>query len=367
MRNTMRTATLAVLPLVLAGAANPALRAQDQPTVVEGRVEVIEVGVLADVPAGWRGRTAADLAQRVRVVEGGIERTPVSVAELGGGERDPFGRVLIVFDAERCSPEIVSNAALALGSAAERLTALGPVEVARLGESLEPLAAPTRSPGELAATLARIAGDPACGPAPTVERLAELRVDPAALECAAHPCLLAWVGPGSGRPAVAEGEAPAPPPELERYEPLARGLASGGWTFLALPVAKAAGAPRPSGPEPRHDARTGTYTFGIDLLSRDRKKPLSEAEYSSYLDVWQAPLRRLVAATAGELAATADRVDAALEALAGRSLLYYRTERPTDAPSGPLRLEVRAPGSDGRSFRVPEWAPTATGEPTGER
>lgn len=344
--------TTRIFALILAGglvvAAAPA-----QPPVVEGQVEVLEVGVLADLPASLRGRTADDLGGRLVILEDGIGRQPVSVARVGGAGTDAYGRVLLLFDLERCSPEILSVAPSVLGAEAERLVALGPVSVALLGESLRPFGGPTRSANELAALLARVAREATCGPPPPAERLARIALDAEALACPARPCLLAWAGPGWGQ---APGDAAAPPPDPAAVEPLARQLAAGGWAFLAVPVANTEpGAARRHAPEPTYRPETGTYTFGINLLGRRDKKPLTEEEATTLLDVWLAPLRRLVAATAGEFVGRAERMGEALDALGSRSILYYRAERRPQAP--PPRLEVRAAGDGGRSFRAAEWGP----------
>ncbi|HEX9800869.1 MAG TPA: hypothetical protein VGC00_11945 [Thermoanaerobaculia bacterium] len=345
---------VAVGSLALAAGGLPPAGAQE--TVVEGRVEVVEVGVLADLPGSLRGMSARDLASRVAIVEGGIERQPVSVAALGGEGHDPYGRVLVVVDVARCNPEILKVAPAALGAEAERLVALGPVEVALLGDELALRAGPSRSASEVAAALARVGSEAQCGPPPAPDRLEQMELAAASLACDARPCLLAWIGPGWGR--LPEGEGAAmPPPSSELVEPLAKRLAGLGWTFLAAPIDRAeASSPKRHGPEPRYRPESGTYTFGINVLERRKQKaPMSEDDYSRFLDLWQAPLRRLVAATAGELAANGEEVRRALDALAARSILYYRSERkPSD---GAPTLLVREPGEAGERFRTPEWAP----------
>jgi len=337
----------------LAGAA-----ANGQPPVVEGEVEVLEVGVLADLPAALRGRPADALASRLAILEDGVARAPVSVARVGGAGTDPYGRVLVVFDLVRCSPEILAAAPAVIGAEAERLVALGPVSVALLEERLEPFGAPTRSAEEAGALLARVAREVACGPVPEPERLEALELATDDLACPARPCLVLWAGPGWGRTSGAEGA--APPPDASAVEPLARRLASAGWAFVAVPVGSAeAGPPKRHAPEPSYRPETGTYTFGVNVLGRRDRKPLTEQEVSTLVDVWLAPLRRLVAATAGEFVASADRLAEALDAMAGRSMLYYRAERRPDA--APPRLEVREARAGGRSFRAAEWGPA--GEP----
>jgi hypothetical protein len=220
-----------------------------QAPVVEGRVEVLEVGVLADLPGSFRGRTAADLRGRLVVHEGGVAREPVSVARVGGGETDAYGSVRLLFDLERCSPEILQAAPAALGAEAKRLVALGPVSIELLRGTLEPFAGPTRSATEVAEQLARLAREVTCGAPPPPDRLARIELAAEALACPARPCLLAWAGPGWGQ--TPESQEMAPPPDAAMLEPLAKALASGGWAFLAVPLASSEPAgPKRHGPSP---------------------------------------------------------------------------------------------------------------------
>jgi hypothetical protein len=352
-RRDVRTATdpRRALRWTLAGALAlvSAAHAQQPPELRE-EVEVREVGVIADLPASLRGLSAAELAQRLTILEDGAERQPTSVAALLTGSSGGFERVLVGVDQLHCVSDLVSVAAAALGSEANRLTRLGPVEIVRVGQREESLLAPTTTPGTVAEALARLAGAPDCpvaaemapGPAPALARLA----------CPRGACLLVWVGPGwQSR----DDGAPAPASRQE-LDPLVRGLAGAGWTVLAVPLSRRdETAPRPAGKEPETRPGSRDSVWTINLLGRDRGQALSPADYERFLDVWLAPLRRMVAATAGELARWDDEVGARLEALAGRSVLYYRTERkPNDQPPA---LEVREPGAESRPLRVAEWAP----------
>lgn len=349
MRIGFRSAS--VLGWALAGtlAALPAARSQPAPVVRE-EVEVREIGILADLPEKLRGLSATELAARLVISEDGVQRTPTSVTALVGGPGGGFERVLVGVDDLHCAGDLVGVAAGALGSEAERLTRLGPVEISRVGTRERILLPPTSLPEAVAKALAALAADPGClaagelppGPPPALEGLV----------CPRGACLLVWIGPGwQSR----ENGAPAPASRQE-LDPLVRGLAGKGWTVLALPVQRRdEAAPRPAGKEPETRPGSRESVWTINLLARDRGQELSPEDYDRYLDVWLAPLRRLVGATAGELARWNDEVGSRLDALAGRSLLFYRTDR---APSGaPPAIEVREAGVEGKPLRAAEWAP----------
>ncbi len=323
--------------------------------MVHEQVEVREVGVVADLPGSLRGRTADDLAKRIVIVEGGVKRQPMSVSGLGGGGTSSYSRVLIVFDTERCSAEVLHTAGSALGAAAAQLVALGPVEVDLLGERLETRLDATLSSSTLAAALSRVAREAQCGTPPPADRLTRIELDAAQLSCPETPCLLVWAGPGWGRSPGAGGARATPPSDTE-VDPFAERLATHGWVVLAAPI-----TPTPEGEskryieEPRTEPGSDQHTFGVNVLDRHRKQPLSPQEYSKFVDIWMAPLRRLVATTAGELVDRPADLSGALGALAGRSMLWYRTDRL--AGGAPVPLVVHAPDDSGKTYRTAAWAP----------
>jgi len=360
---SIRSHAVVLLPVVLALVGPPA-RAQtpETPTVRE-QVEVREVGVVADLPPGYRGRSSQDLAGDLTIVEGGVTRQPMSVTPLGGEGANDYSRVLVVFDTARCDNNVLSDAASALGDHAAALVALGPVEISLLGSELEPRLVHkldrTLSSSEAAAALAQIAREQRCGPPPPPDRLRAVTLDARDLDCPARPCLLVWAGPGWGAPPSDGGKA-TPPPEPAAVEPLARTLAARGWVVLAAPIGS---VPPPKNrrsiPEPQQ-TRPGSdrYTFGVNVLDpqRQHREPLSPEEYSALVDVWLAPLRQLAASTAGEVAVEAGALDGALRSLAGRSILWYRTDRPPGRE--PPKIVVRAKRGAQTPFRTAEWAPT---------
>jgi len=348
-------AAVAASALVLALAASPDRLVAQTPTIEEQLV-VREIGVLADLPSDLRGATRDELGRRLRVTEDGIEREVVSVGAVGGAGSDAYSRIVILFDVARCSQEILLHGASAFGAHSDDLVALGPVELARLGvDGIEPVFGPSRSAADASEALAVVSTKERCEPAADPERLARLAERAETLVCDAPPCLLAWIGPGWG--ATPEEGAPPRPVAPEAMEPLARQLASSGWAFLAAPIAREReAARRPNVREPATLPGSDRHTFGINLLSRRRgDTPMAEEEYARYLDLWLAPLRRLVDATAGEYVDVAEDLPGALAAFAKRSLVYYRAERRADGERP--RLEIRRPGEAGPIYRAPEWAP----------
>jgi len=319
--------------------------------VVEGSVEVREVGVVVDVPASLRGQGPDALARRLTVLEGGVERRATSVGTLTAEGVDSFARVLVVADRIHCDPVVLEAGAAALGGSAEALTALGPVEVLEVGDGLEPRAAAGRSSSEAAAALGDVAAA-GCLPAEGGEVRRRLEVSDSELACPGVACLMIWIAPGWGMPPSGA----APPPAGAQVEPLARRLVSAGWLFVSVNTRpRDERESRPHVPDAESRPGSDRHSFGINVLRRPGEKPLAPEEYARYVDLWASPLRRLVDASAGEMVTRADEVAGTLGALAGRSVLWYRTDR---KPGGePVRLEVLERGSAGRHFKAPEWAP----------
>ena len=279
------------------------------------------------------------------VLEDGVARTPMSVAALATPGRSTYSKVVVAFDAVHCDDEILAAGAAAVGSEATRLVGLGPVDVVRAGERSETILQGGTSAETVAKVAAGLARGERCVAAPAAA-VVPPGLDPGS--CDDKPCLLVWVGGGWGDdPAAVDATAPA----LE--ERVAR-LAAGGWVVLAAPIARA--EEEDEGPTiraPDHQPGTDRYTFGVSIFGRKKGEKLSPEEYDRYVDLWLTPLRRLSAATAGELATTSEELASALESLGQRSILWYRAERAPGAPAP--KLEVREAGS----------ARAASGRPTG--
>ncbi len=327
----------------------PSLFAQEPPVIKE-EVEIREVGVVADLERSLRGLSAAELGTRLVVLEDGIARTPMSVAALATPGRATYSRVVVAFDTVHCQESILSAGAAAVGSEAERLVKLGPVDVVRAGERAETLLKGATSSETVAKVTAAVARGERCASSP-VAALIPPGLDPGL--CASKPCLLIWIGGGWGDdPAAIEAAKPA---LEERFA----ALASGGWVVLSAPVTEV-DKPK-SGPTikaPEQQPGTDRYTFGISISGSKKRERLSAAEYEQYVDLWLAPLRRLAGATAGELVTTSAELASALDALGERSILWYRAERAAGAPAP--KLEVREAGATARRLRTPDWAPSLT-------
>ena len=313
-------------------------------TGITEQLEVREVGVLADLPAELRGKPAAELASLLVVLEDGAARELSAIQPLAPPGAPAFGSVQVAFDALHCSPEVVERGALALGAAAAELTGLGPVSLAEEAAS-DPFA-PAPATGDAEALARRLLARARAGcprPGAGAARL------PETMPCSAPPCLLIWVSSGWG-------SGPALEAALAGVEPAARSLAASGWTVLGLAPVEAQ-APTGHGREPESRPGDDRSSWTVDLLDpgNERSSPRSAADYRRQVELELAPLRRVVAATIGALVTRADRLAGALEALRGRSLVFYRTDRPPGG--GPVPLEVRERRAGGARLRVAEWAP----------
>jgi hypothetical protein len=306
-----------------AGFAVAALAAAQEPPAVREQLEVREVPVLVELPASLRGRPVGEVAGRVVLTESGIARELAATAPVAPPAGAGFTRITVALDRLHCEDRQVRESADVLAASAARLVELGPVDFARLG-----------------------GGAPRFPEAPAI----------AGLECPGVPCLLLWIG---GAWTAGEDGAAAER-SIESSSELARELALGGWTVFAVaPLAAEGAAARPSAGESRPGDDQTSWTVDVRRLGREGT-PASEEEYGRYVDLDLAPLRRLVAATAGELAARVDEIAPALDALAGRTLLYFRTDRPAGDDAA---LELREAGAGGRRLHAPEWAVRAAARP----
>lgn len=334
MTTTCRRA--ATLLAVLAATAPVAAQLPE----VREQLEIREVPVLVDLPAAWRQRGAAALADDLVILEDGSPRELSAVAPVAPPAGSGFARVTLAVDRLHCSDEAVAAAVPALAALAPRWVALGPVDVVRLG-GREPATESTRD-ARLAASRIEALGGVRCALEPAAEA-----PDPASLTCPATPCLLVWIG-GGWRGGEAAGAS------LDAAARTARTLAQRGWSVIALGPAIAA-EPGPAGKPGTTLPGSDKTTWTVDLLDPARSAAEGRpAADQRAVDVALAPLRRLVAATAGELALGDDEVERALAAMESRTLLYFRTDR---APAQPAALEVRERGEGGARLKAPEWTP----------
>lgn len=327
---------------ICAGLAVAGFAAAQEPPAVREQLEVREVPVLVELPASLRGRPVDEIAGRLVLTESGSERELAAASTVAPPAGTGFTRVTVALDRLHCEDRLVSHSADSLAASAARLVELGPVDLARLGGGAPKLEPATRDADALSASLRRL-GTERCASRGTPEAPSI-----AGLECPGVPCLLLWIGG-----AWTAGEEGAAERGLESASQLARELALSGWTVFAVaPLAAESEAPKAAPGQARPGDDQTSWTVDVRRLGREGA-PASEEEYGRYVDLDLAPLRRLVAATAGELAARLDEIAPALDALAARTLLYYRTDRP---PGEDAALELREAGTGGRRLRAPEWA-----------
>jgi hypothetical protein len=325
-------ASLAVLAATLPAAAQlPEVREQ---------LEIREVPVLVDLPAAWRDRDVAELAGDLVIVEDGTPRELSAAAPVAPPAGAGFARVTLAVDRLHCSDDAVAAVAPALAALAPRWVALGPVDVVRLGGG-EAAGEGTRD-AQLAATRIAALTGVRCALEPSAQA-----PDLAPLACPATPCLLVWVG-GGWRGGEAAGVS------LDAAARTARTLSRRGWSVIAVGPAVAA-EPGPAGKPGTTLPGSDQTTWTVDLLDPRRSAAAGRpAADDRSVDVELAPLRRLVAATAGELALGAEELDRALAAMETRTLLYFRTDRAAEVPAP---LEVREAGENGARLSASEWAP----------
>jgi hypothetical protein len=337
----MRALTISMAWFLLAGTS--AFGQPPSGSTIRERVEVREAPVLVDVPAAWRGEAPARLSQRLVALENGAAREISALQAVAGPEGPGYSKVEIGFDTQHCQASVVRDAALALADAAGPLVALGPVEIAGwTGAGLILPSSPMTDAEEVAVRLTARAKEAGC-----LSR--GLEVPERQPVCPGTPCLLIWVAAGWGAGPDAEAA-------VASAAESARELAAGGWTVLAFaPVAPPVPPTYARKPETRPGDDRSSWTINLLDLRGARERGRAQQEAQRATDLGLAPLARVAAATAGELAATTDELGAALTAIGSRSLLYYRTDRAVGGQ--PVSFELRAAGDAGQRLRAAEWAP----------
>jgi hypothetical protein len=365
----------------------PAAAPQAEPSsaaAARETVEVIELSVLADVPArrGTLGWDPVDVGD-VELTEDGVSREVTEIEAATAADTGGSWRVLVWIDGERCVHARLLRRLEALGAAREELAALGAVQVvaadplprvltgtvgwqgfaADVASRVRCRAAPREAADRL-----RAAGRPAAALAAWAG--AEIARNDALLRSAGSatregPALLVLLSEGYDlRPHLrwAERERPAGAEAFaERAaaatEELGRGLAEGGWTVLV----PALDAPRSSAgggvvgtTEPSIPGSSRVPMLRVwPRRSRGQMRP--PAEYGVFLDFTLEPWRRVAALTAGGIATSAEDLRAALDEVRAKRRVWYRSARPEPGETRELRLALRH--SDGQPIRAPALLP----------
>jgi hypothetical protein len=347
----------------------------------------------------------------VLVLEGGIQREVTRLEALG--PEDPW-ELLVWIDGALCRPESLGPTLLALARHAATLARLGRVRVVVAGERPREVLAPSRHVLELETAFAALSRDEsvctkrasrllwAARAAPTPEeaesRLGELvgLVESRAGElarfagrCPHDACAVLHVAHGYPHELdLALPERLRSPGALAAGErlaaataELARRLALGRWSLLALPFAPPSSAgdesPRDSRPGPegmnRRSPRsprppmpegygrdTGDDPAGVATVRvwprgkkrRARTDALPARAWDVFLLREMAPLRALADGTGGMLLRVPEQLGPALAELGARTRIWYRT---TPLAPGEVRALQVLVGAPPRSALGPAW------------
>jgi hypothetical protein len=362
------------------------LSAQAPPAAPAGRetfaetIDVVETSALVELPAGRDDARPTDLL----LLEAGLPRQVIRVEPL----RDEAWEIVLWVDGPLCEPAALESTLVALAQQAEALTRLGSVRVVVAAPRPEAAVAATREPLLLAERLVALARENPCtgqvsrllwdargaGTAAAGERalvalrdLVDERHDQlvAGVPACTGACALLLVA--HGYPPHADLSLPPAmrPPDSPRLAgaiaaataDIGRRLAVARWAVVALPFAP----PRPAGNEDEvpPGAAPGPDAAPPSVLEADYpvfrlwpprgRSPAREMPAASW-DVYTVPelasLRELADTTAGLVLRAPEQLPAALDALASRVRVWYRTtpfapgeERPLEVLVGePLRL-----------------------------
>lgn len=325
-------------------------------------LEVREAAILVELPKGVDPVTAAT---SLEVQEQGIARRVTAVEPLAGA-----WRVRVQIESTYCRPDVRRAALAALGTRAEALVALGPVEVAA-GDGVDAVVRPpTRDAVELAAALAaEIEREPCADRVMSAIAAAERRVaegaDPAAVRaelwpalaaevrertdrmkltaCDGGACLLVLVAGGSGlQPDLlaseplrgAESTAAAQSIGADRQE-LAEALTVQGWRILALAgFGEEVAATTDRRAEMRAEGVPAAPPAESVVFPNQpwMTKPggTSLEGFGRYLDLQLAGLRTLAAKSGGALVEDSEALERRLEASRRVVRVWIRTDSPRD-------------------------------------
>lgn len=307
--------------------------------------------------------------------------------------RDQEWTVMIYLDASLTGEETFFRSALALARSAERLTALGPVEVLVADPEMRVLVPPTDSPpaienaladiamqagnGEIGGELAALRRTLLLRDAPTAEtvtqhaqavrdlvagQVAELS-RAAGDRCHTDACLLLLVNEGfSEVPATTETETePASTVDCcaEQSRRLARSLAAARWLTGVVAIQERSfeleSSPRERPPEARQvDAAVPpeNYSRNAATVPSRLSQSISPYKLDFVVRLESQPLQRTAHATGGFLAASARELQEALNDLGDRLLVWFRQPEPPPDEIVPLRVVFVPRGQD---LWAPRW------------
>lgn len=362
---------------------------QPPPTApFQGEIEVREVGIVVQPPAG--GRLSELKPADFLVFQDGAPRQVLKVEPLGAGAGGPWSFVLYV-DRVLTAPDTVVDATLALARQARELTRLGTVEVVVADPEPRVTLAASRSANDVSDALGAIADQARRdrSRANDVRQTAAPAPEPALLRRQLDRMLVAVAGrPGAGAQAlflVADGFVP-PPGEADLLSPQAaaalepappgtaaaalresaRVLAAGGWVTFVVPLRQDEGAKERQQAADveriRISAGGSPHTTGVPpvIPMGGARGPLRHEKVADVLTrTDSAPWMTLVQPTSGTILGVEEQLAPALSDLGQRWRVWYQAPETRD---GQLhRVEVRLPSAT-TPLRGPLWVRSASPE-----
>jgi hypothetical protein len=372
----MRLAVLALAAFLPAGLA---FAQPQRPTeTYSEELQVREIGLIFEAPESLLKQITLDAGDVLVSVDGLLQ----PVTRLSS-EAPADWTVAIYVDEALAPPETVALAALALAKRSERLAGLGTVEVtvADPGPHLE--LAPNRQALRIRQALSDLSGRArmrrverasspdaallrrqcdrliawASAPRPPGPRVLFLVADGFAISPDEQKALESGADAAAGRPAVL----------LET----ARLLAAYGWITVPLPLheAREAAPLAPAQADPEIDRFRVNHSGGSSKVPGGLPPPVQfrrptpspfrwEAAIALQIETDLAPLRALVAPTAGKLVGLDALLDPLLDNLASRWQLWFQAPESHDGKA--QRITVRA--RNGTALRTRTWLRASTPE-----
>lgn len=375
----MRPRLLAVLALSLPAGLAFAQAPPHPPQTFSEEIEVREIGLIVEAPESLLKQLTLD-AGDVLVSVDGVLRPVTRMAD----EAPENWTVAVYVDKVLAPPETVFYATLGLAKRAERLASLGALEVtvADPGPSLE--LAPNREALRIRQALAEVSGrarlhqDAAKAAPPdaaTLRRQCDRLIAWASAPRQPGPRVLFLVADGfpvspEEQKILEGGETAAPSERSAILLETARMLAAYGWITIPLPFreTREAEAMIPAQSDPEIDqfrvnhSGAGKYSSGVPPPAgflRSTPSPFRwGAAVALQIEPNLAPLRTLVAATAGKLVGLDALLDPLLDNLAGRWQLWFQAPEPNEGRARPVEVQTK----QGIRLRTRAWLRSSTPE-----
>jgi len=378
MRAPLALLALATFPVGLTFAQAPPQSSEK----FSEEMEVREIGLVVELPESFSvlKQLVFDPGD-VLVSVDGVLRPATRISS----EAPENWTVAVYVDKVLAPPETVFYATLGLAKRSERLAGLGAVEVivADPGPSLE--LAPNREPLRIRQALSDLSGrarlhqDATAKASPpdaaTLRRQCDRLIAWASASRPPGPRLLFLVADGfpvspEEQKVLEGGETAAPSERSAILLETARMLAAYGWITVPLPLreAREAEAMIPAQADPEIDrfrvnhSGAGKNSSSVPPPTQFKRSTPSAFRWGAAIALQiepdLAPLRTLVAATAGKLVGLDALLDPLLDNLAGRWQLWFQAPEPNEGRARPIQVQLR----NGTRLRTRAWLRSSTPE-----